>query len=297
MAWSESGWPDEPHVDGMKLVLLVDDARNPLMPDLAAKHGLSMFVELYAGGHVTRLLMDAGQSAEAVLRNAEKLGIDLRGVDAILLSHGHYDHTGGLIGILQHVGRPVPVITHPRALEPKFVLRRKRLKEIGIPFKASEIRRSNGLLSLGKDARQLSPGAWASGEIERLAPFEGVEGFKARRRGKLVNDQLPDDQALFVNLGGKGLVVITGCAHAGLINTVMQGLRVTGSDALHAVVGGFHLARAGASRMRATVKELLKMGPRAVMPCHCTGSKAMAQLAEAFGERFRRLRTGDSVQF
>ncbi len=281
----------------MRLTVLVDDSKNPLRPELRAKHGLSMFIELRTGKRGMSLLMDAGQSADIVLRNAERLGVDLAGVGAILLSHGHYDHTGGLLGILRHIGKTTPVIAHPNALEQKFTFRRRRLKKIGIPFEASEIERSNGMLSLSRDPRRLSPETWLSGEIERVVPFEEVKGFKARRQGKLVDDQIPDDQALFVNLKGKGLVAITGCAHAGLINTVVQGLKVTGSEVVHAIIGGFHLIDASVARIRTTVRELQRIDPRVVMPCHCTGRKAIGKLVEAFGEKCRQLRTGDGVTF
>lgn len=196
-----------------------------------------------------------------------------------------------------HINKAVPIMAHPSAFEQKFASKRRGLKKVGVPFGPSEIERSNGMLSLSRDPKRLSPGTWVSGEIERVVPFEEVKGFKAGRRGKLVDDQVLDDQALFVDVRGKGLVVITGCAHAGLINTVVQGLRVTGSKDVHAIVGGFHLLDASAARMRATIRELQRIDPRAVMPCHCTGRKAIRKLAEAFGEKCRQLRTGDVVTF
>jgi 7,8-dihydropterin-6-yl-methyl-4-(beta-D-ribofuranosyl)aminobenzene 5'-phosphate synthase len=281
----------------MRLTVLVDDSRNPIRPELTAKHGLSFFIELKAGGRDTNLLMDTGQSADILLQNSKKLEIDLKKLNSIVLSHGHYDHTGGLLGILKHIDKKVPVIAHPNALEPKLVLKQKRLKKAGIPFQVSELDKSNGILTLKRGPTFLLPGVWVSGEIKRVTPFERVKGFKTIKGRRVVNDRMPDDQALFVKVRGKGLIVVTGCAHAGLINTVKQARRVTGSAKVHAVIGGFHLASASAERVKATIEELQKTGPKAIMPCHCTGKKAIAKFVETFGERCKQLRTGDVVKF
>ncbi|MDI6819611.1 MAG: MBL fold metallo-hydrolase [Candidatus Hodarchaeaceae archaeon] len=272
-------------VDRIRLTVLVDDSKNPIRPELTAKHGLSFFIELKAGRHTTSLLLDTGPSADVVLQNARKLDIDLRKVDSIFLSHGHYDHTGGLLGVLKHIGKKVPVIAHPEALEPKFARRKKRLKKAGIPFQVSELQRSSGILTLKRGSTSVAPGVWVSGEIKRVSPFEEVKGFKVMRRGKLVEDYMPDDQALFVRVKGRGLVVITGCAHAGLINTIKQAQKVTGSSGVYAVVGGFHLAGASAGRINATIEELQKAGVKAVMPCHCTGKKAITKFSKVFGKK------------
>lgn len=284
-------------VDGMRLTVLVDDSKNPIRPELIAKHGLAFFIELKVGRGTTNLLMDTGPSADIVLQNARKLDVNLRKVDSIVLSHGHYDHTGGLLGILKHIGKKVPVVAHPRALEPKFAPRKKRLKKAGIPFQVSELERSSGTLSLKLGPTSIAPGVWVSGEIKRASPFEKVKGFKTVKRGKLVEDHMQDDQALFVVVKDKGLVVVTGCAHAGLINTIKQAQRMAGSSGVHAVIGGFHLASASAERTKATIEELQKAGVKAVMPCHCTGKKAIAKFIEAFGEKCKQLRTGDVVTF
>jgi len=284
-------------VDGIRLTVLVEDLKNPIRPELTAKHGLSFFIELKAGRHTTNLLMDTGPSADIVLQNAQKLDVDLRKVDSIVLSHGHYDHTGGLLGILKHIGRKVLVMAHPGALEPKFVARKKRFKKAGIPFQVSELGKSNSILTLKRGPASIAPGVWVSGEIERVSPLEEVKGFKTMRRGKLVDDYMPDDQALFVKVKGKGLVVVTGCAHAGLINTIKQAQKVTGSSGVYAVVGGFHLAGASAGRISATIEDLQKAGVKVVMPCHCTGKKAITKFSKVFGKKCNQLRTGNVVTF
>jgi 7,8-dihydropterin-6-yl-methyl-4-(beta-D-ribofuranosyl)aminobenzene 5'-phosphate synthase len=201
------------------------------------------------------------------------------------------------LGILKHIDKKISVIAHPNALEPKLVLRQKRLKKAGIPFQVSELEKSNGILSLKRNSTFLLPGVWVSGEIKRVTPFERVKGFKTIKGRRVVNDQMPDDQALFVEVRNKGLIVVTGCAHAGLINTVKQARRITRLTEVHAVIGGFHLASASAEIIKATIEELQKTGPKAIMPCHCTGKKAIARFIETFGERCKQLRTGDVVAF
>ena len=279
----------------MQLTVLVDDSRNSAKPEITAKHGLSLFIKLKVGRRIVNLLMDTGPSADIVLKNAQKLGIDLRKVDFIVLSHGHYDHTGGLLGVLKYIDKKVPVILHPEALEPKFVVKKKRLKKVGVPFPISELGESRCVLSLNRWPSSIMPGVWVSGEIKRISPFEKVKGFKVRYGGKLLRDNMLDDQALFVKVKDKGLVVVSGCAHAGLINTIKQARRITGSDGLYAVVGGFHLAGASARRIKATVDELHKADVKFVMPCHCTGKKAISKFVEALGEKCQKIRTGDLV--
>jgi len=280
----------------LRLTVLVEDTKNPIRPDLVAKHGLSFFIELKAGRRTTNLLMDTGPSADIVLQNAHKLNIDLRKVDSIVLSHGHRDHTGGLLSILKYIGKKVPVIAHPEALEPKFVVKKTRLKKIGMPFQVSELEKS-GRLSLKRGPTSIAPGVWVSGKIKRASTFEKVKGFKTKRDGKIVNDCLLDDQALFVEVEGKGLVVVSGCAHAGLINTIKQAQRVSGSSGAYAVVGGFHMAGASAGKMKETIRELQKAGVKFLMPGHCTGKKTISKFVTVFGERCRRLRVGDKIAF
>jgi 7,8-dihydropterin-6-yl-methyl-4-(beta-D-ribofuranosyl)aminobenzene 5'-phosphate synthase len=284
-------------VDGVRLTVLADDSRNPIRPELTAKHGLSLYIELHSGKRVMNLLMDTGQSADIVLQNSKILNIDLKKVDSIVLSHGHYDHTGGLLGILKNIDKKVLVLAHPNALEPKLVLKQKHLKKAGIPFQVSELEKSDATLSLKRGPTSLSPGVLVSGEIKRVTAFERVKGFKTIKGRKVVNDRMPDDQALFIMVKGKGLIVVTGCAHAGLINTVKQARRMTRFSKVHAIIGGFHLASASAEIVKATIEELQKTGPKSVMPCHCTGKKTISKFVETFGERCKQLRTGDTVVF
>lgn len=283
-------------VDGIRLTVLVEDSANPKRPRLIAKHGLSFFIELKVGKETTRLLMDTGPKPDVILHNAQMLNIDLRKIDLIMLSHGHYDHTGGLLGVLKNADRRTPVITHPESFGAKFVAK-KRFKYAGIPFLPSKLGGTRSIPILSRKPFAILPGVFVSGEIKRTTDFESVEGFKTIRKHRLVDDYMPDDQALFVMVKSRGLVVITGCAHAGLINTIKQAQRVTGSRSVYGIAGGFHLAGASAKRIKATVDGLRKVGIKALMPCHCTGKIAIKKFSEAFGSRCMQLRTGDVVKF
>jgi 7,8-dihydropterin-6-yl-methyl-4-(beta-D-ribofuranosyl)aminobenzene 5'-phosphate synthase len=280
----------------MRLTVLVEDSANPKRPKLIAKHGLSFFIELRAGKKTIHLLMDTGPKPDVILHNAKMLGVDLRKTDLIVLSHGHYDHTGGLLGVLKDAGKKMRIIAHPECFRTKLVVK-KRLKRAGVPFRLSEVKEAGGISILTQKSSTIVPGVFVSGEIERTTEFEGVKGFKTVRKHRLVNDYMPDDQALFVMVKNKGLVVITGCAHAGLINTIKQAQRVTGSSGVYAAIGGFHLAGASAERIKATIDELRKAGIKTIMPCHCTGKKAITKFSETFGNKCRQLTTGDVVGF
>jgi 7,8-dihydropterin-6-yl-methyl-4-(beta-D-ribofuranosyl)aminobenzene 5'-phosphate synthase len=135
-----------------------------------------------------------------------------------------------------------------------------------------------------------------TGEVPRIEPFEKVEGFWTIKDGQYCQDKIPDDQALAINLQGKGLVVITGCAHAGIINTIKHAQKITGVEELYAVIGGFHLMGADEKRIEATAKALQQLDPAIVRPGHCTGQKAVFRLQEALGERCWPLTVGDSIR-
>ena len=142
----------------------------------------------------------------------------------------------------------------------------------------------------------IAPGVMTTGEVPRLESFEKVEGFWTVKDGQYCEDNIPDDQALAASLPGKGLVVITGCAHAGIINTVRHAQKITGVEKLYAVIGGFHLMDADDRRIEATAEALKGLDPAIVRPGHCTGQKAICRLQEALGERCQPLAVGDFIQ-
>jgi 7,8-dihydropterin-6-yl-methyl-4-(beta-D-ribofuranosyl)aminobenzene 5'-phosphate synthase len=282
-------------VKKVELAVLVEDSANQAKPYLSAKHGLSFFVKAKTSDGELSLIMDTGPSPDVLLHNVDTMGIDLRKTEVVMLSHGHYDHTGGLIEALKRMEKGVLVVAHPKIFDPKFKVK-PRLKFIGASFKPSDVEAVGGLPLLAASPVRIAEGIMATGEVERKVAFEKVESFWTVDNGRFVEDVMLDDQSLIINIEDKGLVVVAGCAHSGIINTIKHAQKITETDRVYAVLGGFHLVKADDKRIQATVNELVKLDLNFIGPCHCTGSKAVNQIAEALGDRCRRLHTGDTVR-
>ena len=278
-------------------VLIEDSLEKKDKKGLAAKHGLSVLVEGEVNDAYVRVLMDSGPSAEALLNNVDVLGVNLRKIDAVLLSHGHYDHTDGLISVLKNINKFVPVIAHPKIFSPKFSTTRGKLRFIGAAFTQSELRNYGGIPLFARNPVSIAKGITTTGEIERVTSYERVTGFFTVEHGQFIKDDIIDDQALILNLEGKGLVVVTGCAHAGVVNTVLHAQKIMKTKKVYAVLGGFHLVDASKERIKATIEDLKKFDIKFLGPCHCTGKKALKTLKEAFGDKCRILKTGDVIKF
>ena len=261
---------------------------------LRAEHGLSILVELDLGSDGMKLLWDTGASGEVLLQNSRLLHIDIDAIDQICLSHGHYDHTGGLMAVLQQIKRRIPVLAHPDIFSPKLKAR-PALGYIGLPFTRNQAEGVGAVFLECRGPAALAPGLFTTGEIPRLVGFEKVEGFWTIKEGQYGPDIIPDDLALAAVLPGRGLAVITGCAHSGIINTIRQAQRITGVEELYAVIGGFHLMGADRERIDATARTLLELDPAVIRPGHCTGPRAVCLLQQALGERCQPLAVGETI--
>lgn len=277
------------------MTIVVENSASLNNDTVWAQHGLSIFLELCIGPENMRLLWDTGASSEVMLHNADALNIDLHSLDMICLSHGHYDHTGGLMGVLQRMKGRAIVLAHPDIFAPKLKAR-PTLKFIGLPFTRAEAEVAGAIFLEARGPVAIAPGLTTTGEVPRIESFEKVEGFWTVKDGQYCLDIIPDDQSLAVNISGKGLAVITGCSHSGIINTIRQAQKITGVEKLYAVIGGFHLMGADEGRIDATAKALKELDPAIVRPGHCTGQKAVCRLQEVLGERCRPLAVGDSIQ-
>ncbi len=276
------------------LTVVVEDTISPQKKNvgLEAKHGLSIVIQ--QSRPRKSILMDTGQSSETLLHNMEILGLDLEKIDAVFLSHGHYDHTGGLSVVMEKTNRHVPVIAHPDVLKPKFKAT-PTLRCIGSPLKRSCLDQFSRFL-LARNSVVITENILTTGEIERLTQYEKPRGFWTVEGDVFVEDQVQDDQALILNLPKKGLVVIAGCAHAGIVNTVRYAQKLTGTKKVHAVIGGFHLNDSSEETVKATISDLAEINPDLICPCHCTGQKPLFRLIEAFGRRYSSIKTGDILE-
>jgi 7,8-dihydropterin-6-yl-methyl-4-(beta-D-ribofuranosyl)aminobenzene 5'-phosphate synthase len=244
--------------------------------------GLSILVE--AGDK--RILLDTGLSTSAV-RNAGNMGIDLSGIDYIVLSHGHADHTGGLWDVLKLTGK-VDVIAHPDIWAPKYTRRDSEGKEqyIGVPFSREELESMGARFNLAKEPVPITEHIMTTGEIPMVTEYEEIENnLFVKENGVLVPDPLADDLALIID-SDFGLVVVTGCAHRGIVNTLCRAQSLTGKELVYAAIGGTHLFRASKDRADKTIKDLKSMGIQRLGVSHCTGYRASAWLFREFGDIF-----------
>jgi len=283
-------------VKNAQITVLIEDSNSSAKPKLKAKHGIAFFIKAKIDDNEVTIMMDTGPSPDVLLHNVDAMGVNLEDVDVIALSHGHYDHTGGLIEALKRMKKHVPVIGHPTVFEPKLSLM-PHLRLIGAPFRVSDVESVGGVPLLAADPVKIADGIATTGEVPRRTAFERVTGFWAVHNRRFVEDMMLDDQSLVIDVENKGLVVVAGCAHSGIINTIKHAQKITENSRVYAVLGGFHLWNAENKNIQATVDELEKLDPEFVGPCHCTGKKAIKKIAEAFGDRCHPLHTGDIIEF
>jgi 7,8-dihydropterin-6-yl-methyl-4-(beta-D-ribofuranosyl)aminobenzene 5'-phosphate synthase len=297
-------------VDRVEIVTLIDNYVDVLLKDtdtvtrpphakgeevptdtLVAEHGLSLLVTIYQGTKTHTILFDTGYSQIGVPHNIVLLGIELQGIEAIVLSHAHTDHTGSLHKILEGIKGPITLVVHPGAFYyPRYIERddgkRQRfprtLKKEDLASEKVEILENKNAILMADN------GIMVTGEVERTTGFEkGLPGALLERDGKMKRDPISDDQALVLNLKEKGLVVISGCSHSGIINTILHAQKLTGLTKVHALLGGFHLTGpAFEPIIEKTIKELKNMAPEVIVPMHCTGWKAIQRLSQEFPSAF-----------
>jgi 7,8-dihydropterin-6-yl-methyl-4-(beta-D-ribofuranosyl)aminobenzene 5'-phosphate synthase len=246
-----------------------------------AEWGLCMLVETDG----LRILVDSGGGLAAI-HNAPLLGVDLTTIDRIVLTHGHGDHTGGLREVLRRAG-PKEVIAHPDIWMKKYSRRRnERERYAGLPFVREELESLGATFTLSRDPVRLSDKVMTTGEVPMLTDYEQIDSnLYVKDDGGLSPDPLCDDLALVID-ADFGLVVVLGCSHRGIVNTLRHAAKLTGKEAIYAAVGGTHLVRASKERMDRTVADLRELGVQKLGVSHCTGFHASARLAQEFGDVF-----------
>ena len=270
---------------GSSITVLVDETARE---GLACEHGLSLWIQ-YGGAEI---IFDTGQH-DLVISNAGRLGIDPAGAQAVVLSHGHYDHTGGLSAVLD-VAQQAAVYVHPAAMEAKFSQRNDKVSAIGISDSTRELITridNSGKVVWTQMPAEVAEGLFVTGEIPRITNFEEIGGRFFVDRDCREADTFVDDQAVFFD-SPNGLVVLLGCAHRGVANTLHYVAKLSGRESIYAVIGGMHLSGASAERIRHTIAVFRQYNVQKIGPAHCTGDNAVEEFEKAFSGRCLRCSAG-----
>jgi 7,8-dihydropterin-6-yl-methyl-4-(beta-D-ribofuranosyl)aminobenzene 5'-phosphate synthase len=282
-------------LDSMTLSLVTLGENTSSQRDILGEWGWSLLVRFGERA----VLLDTGAGA-STLHNARALGQDLSAVEAVVLSHGHYDHTGGLLPLLAAIRRDrLPVYAHPAAWGAKYSRSRKsgRYRFVGIPWRREEAERLGASFMLADQPIRLTEDIMASGPVPMENDLEMVADTLFLREGEgYVPDGVEDDQALFLKTD-LGLIVLLGCAHRGVLNTLALARRITGIDKVYLVLGGTHLVSADEGQVERTVAGLRQAGVDWLGVSHCTGSRAAVRLAREFGKRFFFNHAGAALRF
>ena len=255
-----------------------------------AEHGFSVLIKIFSEGTHRTILFDTGLSPEGVVTNARRMGVELANVECIVLSHGHYDHFGGLVNVIKVIERKdLPIIVHDDVFKTRAVINPDGSMREYPRFPSEDqiapvkyLRRKQSTLLFDKTIL-------VSGEIPRKTDFEkGFSRHYVFSRGKWLPDPwIWDDQAIIINVKNKGLVVISGCAHAGIVNTTFFARQITGVAKIYTIMGGFHLAGKDCeTRIGQTVKMLQQLNPKIIVPMHCTGWRGKYAISKALPQAF-----------
>jgi 7,8-dihydropterin-6-yl-methyl-4-(beta-D-ribofuranosyl)aminobenzene 5'-phosphate synthase len=265
----------------VKITILVDNIVPMSQIPFVGEHGLSLLIETES----KKILVDVGQSS-AVLHNMGLLGFHANQIDVVSISHGHYDHTGGLIHLLQNCRKSMPIYAHTNLFDSRYFLNAGNRKYIGVPFRKAEADSWGANWILSEKPIEIVPRLWFSGQIPRKTDFEKINSKFVTDdiNGHECHDQILDDTVLYY-ASEKGLVVISGCAHSGMVNAIYHGFDVTGQKKLLGWVGGTHLGPASEAQRIATIELLRKFNPEFIVTSHCTGIEMLGKLKGVFGTK------------
>ncbi|MFZ5867767.1 MAG: MBL fold metallo-hydrolase [Thermodesulfobacteriota bacterium] len=268
-----------------------------------AEHGLSYYVETIVNGKTSSCMFDYGLDPVGVMNNMALLGLDPGKASAFGLSHGHYDHFMGAVSILKQnqsrIATGTPFYVGEEAFAHRYSLRPGRTEPSDLGQLKKEDIEALGLKVVEvRNPLQIIPGAYFTGNIARVTTYEKVPPTLLIKRGeKTEPDDFRGEQSLFFRVKGKGLVVFSSCAHAGIVNTVKHAQKIAGTDKIHAIMGGFHLINAKPEKIENTVADIKAMKPDYVVPAHCTGFEAIVAFSREMPQEFTMNTAGTRYTF
>ncbi len=255
-----------------------------------AEHGWAVYVETEYGN----FLFDTGQG-KTIINNSQYFHKDLSTVKGIIISHHHYDHTGGLLDVLGQTGK-VPVYSHPDLFKNSYSCRGVVERNIGIPFRREILESKGAEFIFNTEPREIVPGMIFSGEIPRQTSFEkGDKKLMIKDKTGYIQDNMLDDQTLIIKTN-KGLFIILGCSHSGIINIINYAIKITGQEHIDTIIGGTHLGPADKETREKSIQALKKFDIAKIGVSHCTGLETSMQLFQEFGERFFFCNVGTVVE-